>query len=79
MNFFRFLVLILVCAAAMCALNIFHARADDDPSKVLVLYNVNYPDENNDAVGDSEELALYYQQKRGIPDIPGPKFYTIIF
>lgn len=42
--------------------------ADDDPARVLVLFNIDYPDENNNQIGDSHELALYYQQKRGIPE-----------
>jgi uncharacterized protein (TIGR03790 family) len=44
---------------------------DPDPEglarRVLVLYNANWPDENGDGVGDSEEVARFYAAKRGIP------------
>ena len=35
--------------------------------RTLVLYNEDYPDENNNGTGDSEELAFYYRDKRDIP------------
>ncbi len=35
--------------------------------RTLVIYNEAYPDENGDGTGDSEELALFYRGKRGIP------------
>jgi len=41
--------------------------ADDNPSRVLVIYNAAFPDFNGNGVGDSKEVALYYQAKRGIP------------
>jgi uncharacterized protein (TIGR03790 family) len=45
------------------------ARGWIDPAvpRTLVLYNTSYPDENGDGTGDSEELALYYREKRNIP------------
>ncbi len=38
-----------------------------DPNRVLVIYNQNYPDHNGDGLGDSEEVALAYAARRGIP------------
>ncbi|MFQ6104972.1 MAG: TIGR03790 family protein [Candidatus Glassbacteria bacterium] len=35
--------------------------------RTLVIYNEDFPDENGNGIGDSEELALYYKEKRGIP------------
>lgn len=43
-------------------------RNSADPARVLVIYSTHYPDENNNGINDSLEVALYYQQKRGIPD-----------
>ena len=42
--------------------------AGDDPSRVLVIYSTRFPDGNGNGIGDSTEVALYYQLKRGIPD-----------
>ena len=33
----------------------------------LVVYNQNWPDDNNNGVGDSEEMARYYAMRRGVP------------
>lgn len=38
------------------------------PASVLVLYRSNCPDANKNGLGDSEEIARYYAQRRGIPD-----------
>lgn len=35
--------------------------------RTLIIYNESYPDENGDGIGDSEELAFYYREKRGVP------------
>jgi chitodextrinase len=37
------------------------------PSKVLVVYRVNSSDTDGDGMGDSEQLARYYIQKRAVP------------
>ena len=37
------------------------------PSQVLVVYRTNSVDLNNNGIGDSQELANYYAQKREIP------------
>ena len=39
----------------------------DDPKTVLVVYRSNCPDFNKNGMGDSEEIARYYAQRRGIP------------
>jgi len=41
--------------------------ADDDPRKVLIVYNTAFPDRNGDGIGDSQEAAEYYAAKRGVP------------
>ncbi len=51
----------------MAILFTFPVAADDNPSRVLVIYNLDYPDENGNQVGDSEELAIYYMESRGVP------------
>lgn len=38
-----------------------------DPTRVLVVYNVNWPDQNGNGVGDSLEVAQWYAQRRGVP------------
>ena len=38
-----------------------------NPSRVLVIYKSNSADLDGDGVGDSQELATYYAQKRGVP------------
>ena len=43
------------------------AFAAPDPTRVQVVYRVNGPDNNNNGVSDSLELAQYYAQKRGVP------------
>ena len=45
----------------------FTLLGDDDPAKVLIVYNTAFPDNNGDGIGDSEEAALYYAAKRGVP------------
>ena len=35
--------------------------------QVLLVYRSNHPDANGDGVGDSEEIARYYAQRRGVP------------
>jgi uncharacterized protein (TIGR03790 family) len=45
----------------------FDPDPEDLAKRVLVLYNANWPDENGDGVGDSEEVARFYAAKRGIP------------
>lgn len=44
------------------------ARRADDPHRVLVIYNANFPDRNGNGIGDSHEVALYYKTRRQIPD-----------
>jgi uncharacterized protein (TIGR03790 family) len=39
----------------------------DDPATVLVVYRSNCPDFNKNGMGDSEEIARYYAQRRGVP------------
>lgn len=39
----------------------------DDPARVLVICNTNWPDEDGDGTGDSVEVAEYYAQRRGVP------------
>ncbi len=61
---------IMLSAATLHAQEIRASSADFiDPAaiKTLVIYNADYPDEDGDGTGDSEELALYYVEKRGIP------------
>ncbi|MEA3449534.1 MAG: TIGR03790 family protein [Patescibacteria group bacterium] len=42
---------------------------NDDPAKVLVIYNDRCSRDNNEnGINDNKELALYYQQKRNIPE-----------
>ena len=41
---------------------------DVDASKLLLIYNENDGDENNNGIPDSKELALYYKEKRNVPD-----------
>ncbi len=44
---------------------------DPDPEgtadRVLVVYNVNWPDGDGDGMGDSEQVARFYAASRGIP------------
>lgn len=47
--------------------SIYPVLADDDPARVLVIYNLDYPDENGNQVGDSQELAIHYMESRNIP------------
>ncbi|MFH0920480.1 MAG: TIGR03790 family protein [Fibrobacterota bacterium] len=42
--------------------------ANENPSRVLVVYRVNHTDTDSNGVSDSRDLALYYQAKRGIPE-----------
>jgi len=45
--------------------------ADDylvGPGGVLVLYNAAWPDDDQNGVSDSEDVARYYAARRGIPD-----------
>jgi hypothetical protein len=37
------------------------------PDRVLVVYRANSPDIDKDGKGDSEQAALYYAGKRGVP------------
>ncbi len=41
--------------------------ADDDPSKILIVYNTNFTDNNDNGIGDSEETAVYYASLRSVP------------
>ncbi|MBT3208505.1 MAG: TIGR03790 family protein [Bacteroidetes bacterium] len=41
---------------------------DVDASKLLLIYNENDGDDNNNGIPDSKELALYYKEKRNVPD-----------
>jgi len=43
------------------------AQAVLSPSRVLIVYQVNGPDNNQNGISDSLELAQYYAQKRGVP------------
>ena len=43
------------------------AVAGPDPSRLLVVYKINGPDNNNNGVSDSLELAQYYALKRKVP------------
>ncbi len=38
-----------------------------DPSRILVVYNDAWPDENGNNLGDSKELANFYRYMRNIP------------
>jgi uncharacterized protein (TIGR03790 family) len=38
------------------------------PEALLVVYNLNDADDDGDSISNSEELARYYQQKRGVPE-----------
>lgn len=38
-----------------------------DPSRVLVIYDLNTPDANGNGVGDSQEVAEAYRDARGVP------------
>ena len=44
---------------------------DPDPEGLadrwVVAYNLNWPDEDGDGMGDSEQLARYYALRRGVP------------
>lgn len=44
------------------------ARGSDDPRRVLVVYNADFPDWNGNGIGDSLEVALYFKSRRRIPD-----------
>ncbi|MFH0943679.1 MAG: TIGR03790 family protein [Planctomycetota bacterium] len=61
---------LLITSTILLALA-FQARAQTpsyiDPARVLVVYNQNFPDGNGNGVGDSVEVALAYQAKRGVP------------
>jgi uncharacterized protein (TIGR03790 family) len=43
------------------------APASITPSRVLVVYNANWGDGDEDGVGDSLQVANYYANKRGVP------------
>ena len=43
------------------------AVAGPDPTRLLVVYKINGPDNNNNGVSDSLELAQYYALKRKVP------------
>lgn len=43
------------------------ALAAQDPTKVLVVYNANWPDENGNGVNDSLEVAQHFMARRGVP------------
>src|SRR5437879_2087020 len=43
------------------------AAAGPDPTRLLVVYKINGPDNNHNGVSDSQELAQYYARKRNIP------------
>ncbi len=58
------------CIKIILILSLFFASAlfsDDDPAKVLVVYNTSFPDNNGNGIGDSQEAAEYYAAKRGVP------------
>jgi len=38
-----------------------------DPTRVLVVYNANWPDENGNGVNDSLEVAQHFLARRGVP------------
>lgn len=38
-----------------------------DPAQVLVIYDTSEPDADGNGMGDSEQVALAYQAKRGVP------------
>ena len=44
------------------------ARGNDDPHRILVIYNADFPDRNGNGIGDSLEVALYYKARRHIPE-----------
>src|SRR5262249_37167999 len=44
------------------------ASTSPDASRVLIIYNTNFTnDDDGDGVPDSQEVANYYAQKRGVP------------
>src|SRR5262245_30549835 len=57
----------LLAAASLAVAT--HAQVDPwfDPSRVLVVYNSNWPDGDGDGVPDSLECAQYYAARRGVP------------
>ena len=61
----------LLLLSALLTINAAHLGAQTptqiDPARVLVIYNQNFPDQNGNGLGDSEEIALAYQVKRNIP------------
>ncbi len=57
-------ILILLTSIFIVAISVI---GDDDPAKVLVVYNTAFPDYNGDGLGDSEEAARFYADKRGVP------------
>ncbi|MCD4681550.1 MAG: TIGR03790 family protein, partial [Bacteroidales bacterium] len=61
------LLLIFILSTSVFAQTVpaFHKVA---PEKLLIIYNENDIDNNNNGVADSKELALYYQEKRNVPD-----------
>ncbi|MAG55467.1 MAG: hypothetical protein CMJ83_04170 [Planctomycetes bacterium] len=59
----RILLVMVLAAVSLSAQTPFWI----DPARVLVVYNGNWPDEDGNGIGESEQLALEYQAKRGVP------------
>src|SRR5262245_2254129 len=63
---------LFVCSVALIVWCVFtgssaRAQTSISPSRVLVVYNANWGDEDADGVRDSLQVANYYASKRGVP------------
>ncbi|MEA3445604.1 MAG: TIGR03790 family protein [Bacteroidota bacterium] len=61
-------MLLLIAFSTQISAQTVPAFHNVNANRLLIIYNENAADENNNGMSDSKELALYYMDKRNVPD-----------